>query len=42
MVSRLDLLEKLEYTRKTEMGVPSPSSGRSFGALKIVLSLQNE
>jgi hypothetical protein len=42
MVSRLDLLAKPEYTLKAEIMVPLPSSGRSFGALKIVLSLQNE
>jgi hypothetical protein len=42
MVSRLDLLAKPEHTLKTEIGVPSPSSGRSFGALNKMLSLQNE
>jgi hypothetical protein len=40
MVSRLDLLAKPEHTLKTEIGVPSPSSGRSFGALNTKLSLQ--
>ena len=42
MVSRLDLLAKLEYRLKAKIMVPLPSNGRSFGALKIVLSLQDE
>jgi hypothetical protein len=42
MVSRLDLLAKPEYTLRAEIKVPYPSNGRSFGALKLVLSLQNE
>ena len=42
MVPGLILLAKPENTLRAEIGVPSPSSGRSFGALKIVLSLQNE